>query len=126
MTIPFAVHGIDHIVLRARDVPALVTFYVEIIGCPVERVIDGLTQLRVGQSLIDIVLRDANEGDGRNMDHLCLTLDLFDTDLVAAWLTGNGVATGEIATRYGADGYGVSIYLTDPEGNGLELRAAAR
>lgn len=53
------------------------------------------------------------------MDHLCLTLDPFDAEQVAAWLTANGVATGEIATRYGADGYGVSIYLTDPEGNGL-------
>lgn len=124
MTAPFAIRGIDHIVLRARDVPVLVAFYVDMIGCPVERVVGQLTQLRAGQSLIDIVPRGPTESDGRNVDHLCLTLDPFDAEQVAAWLNANGVATGEIATRYGADGYGISLYLTDPEGNGLELRAA--
>lgn len=121
---PFAIRGIDHVVLRARDVPALIAFYADTLGCPVERTIEGLTQLRAGAALIDVVARDPDDGAGCNMDHLCLTLDTFDADQVAAWLHASGVAIGEIATRYGAVGYGVSIYLTDPEGNGLELRAA--
>lgn len=125
MTRPFAIRGIDHVVLRAHDAPALIAFYADTLGCPVERTIDGLTQLRAGAALIDIVARDPRDAAGCNMDHLCLTLDSFDADRVAAWLRGNGVAIGEIATRYGAGGYGISIYLTDPEGNGLELRAAA-
>jgi len=29
---------------------------------------------------------------------------------------------GDSGIRYGAGGMGVSLYLTDPEGNGLELR----
>jgi hypothetical protein len=29
---------------------------------------------------------------------------------------------GEIVSRYGADGQGPSVYLTDPEGNNLELK----
>ena len=129
MSIPFAVRGIDHLVLRARDTAALISFYRDVLGCAVERVSGDLTQLRAGGSLIDIVPRDGNgEGGrgGRNMDHLCLTLSPFDVDDVASWLRGNGVAVGEIARRYGASGYGRSIYLTDPEGNGLELREAVR
>jgi len=35
---------------------------------------------------------------------------------------GDGVQVGESGRRYGAKGFGVSVYLTDPEGNGLELR----
>lgn len=124
MTAPFAIRGIDHVVLRARNAPALVAFYVDMLGCEPERAIGDLTQLRAGQSLIDIVPRGADEADGRNMDHLCLTLAPFDADAIAAWLSAKHVAVGEIATRYGADGYGRSVYLTDPEGNGLELRAA--
>jgi hypothetical protein len=29
---------------------------------------------------------------------------------------------GEIVSRYGADGDGPSVYVTDPEGNNLELK----
>jgi hypothetical protein len=28
----------------------------------------------------------------------------------------------DVVSRYGAEGDGPSIYLTDPEGNGLELK----
>jgi glyoxylase I family protein len=124
MTGTFIVRGIDHVVLRARDVAAIVRFYGEVLHCAVERVAGDLTQMRAGDSLIDIVPRANDETDGRNMDHLCLRLAPFDVDQIVAWLTVNGVAIGEIATRYGAEGYDRSIYLTDPEGNGLELRPA--
>lgn len=122
MSAPFAVKGIDHVVLRAHDVAELVRFYVEVLGCAVERVVGDLTQLRAGASLIDIVPRDREEPPGRNVDHICLTLAPFDPDRVATWLARKGVAIGEIATRYGASGFGRSIYLADPEGTGLELR----
>lgn len=124
MTPPFRVRGIDHIVLRAHDPAALTAFYRDVLGCRVERVAGMLTQLRAGRSLIDIVPR-ADDAAGCNMDHLCLALSDADVEQVAAWLAARGVAIGEIATRYGAEGYARSIYLTDPEGNGLELRAAA-
>jgi glyoxylase I family protein len=120
----FAVRGIDHVVLRARHVATLTRFYRDVLHCAVERVAGDLTQMRAGDSLIDIVPRGNDETDGRNMDHLCLRLAPFDVDQIVSWLTENGVAIGEIATRYGADGYDRSIYLTDPEGNGLELRSA--
>jgi glyoxylase I family protein len=124
------VKGVDHLVLRARDLAALERFYVEVLGLTVERRQDriGLVQLRAGAQLIDLVDAKGMLGGpeptdaGRNLDHLCLNLDDFDLAAVIAHLEAHGVAVGESGRRYGAGGFGVSVYLTDPEGNGLELR----
>ena len=125
------VRGVDHIVLRARDLAAMERFYVEVLGLTVERRQDriGLVQLRAGAQLIDLVDAAGLIGGGaaptqagRNLDHLCLNLDDFDLAAVIAHLEAHGVAVGESGRRYGAGGFGVSVYLTDPEGNGLELR----
>jgi glyoxylase I family protein len=125
------VRGVDHLVLRARDLAAMERFYVEVLGLAVERRQDriGLVQLRAGAQLIDLVDAAGMIGGGaapaeagRNLDHLCLNLDDFDLAAVIAHLEAHGVAVGESGRRYGAGGFGVSVYLTDPEGNGLELR----
>jgi glyoxylase I family protein len=115
------VRGVDHLVLRARDLAAKERVYVEVIGLAV--------QLRAGAQLIDLVDAAGMIGGGaapaeagRNLDHLCLNLDDFDLAAVIAHLEAHGVAVGESGRRYGAGGFGVSVYLTDPEGNGLELR----
>ena len=34
----FAILGIDHVVLRVRDVEAMTAFYRDRLGCPVEKV----------------------------------------------------------------------------------------
>ncbi|PXA89083.1 VOC family virulence protein, partial [Caulobacter sp. D5] len=49
--------GLDHLVLRVRDPKAMERFYVDILGCTVENRQDavGLTQLRAGAQLIDLV-----------------------------------------------------------------------
>lgn len=122
---PFRLCEIDHVVLRARDPVALVNFYVGVLGCSRERVAGDLTQLRAGRALIDIVPRTVGDEPGRNVDHLCLTLDPFDAGSLIRWFAARGIVIGEVATRYGAGGHGPSIYLTDPEGNGLELKAVA-
>ena len=127
------VTGIDHLVLRARDLPAMERFYVEVLGLSVERRQDqiGLVQLRAGGQLVDLVAADGMLGkaggaapgaEGRNLDHLCLNVTDFDLARVTAHLVAHGVAVGESGRRFGAKGFGVSVYLTDPEGNGLELR----
>ncbi len=129
----FAVAGIDHIVLRVKDLPAMLRFYSEVLGCPVERRNDeiGLIQLRAGTSLIDMVPVDGRLGraggaapgdQGRNLDHFCLRLEPFDLEAVRAHLAAHGVALGESGLRYGAGGEGLSVYLSDPDGNQLELR----
>ncbi|HUO12314.1 MAG TPA: VOC family protein [Caulobacteraceae bacterium] len=125
------VRGVDHLVLRARDLAALERFYVDVLGLTVERRQDriGLVQLRAGAQLLDLVDAKGPIGGGgepteagRNLDHFCLNLDDFDLAAVIAHLEAHGVAVGESGRRYGAGGFGVSVYLTDPEGNGLELR----
>ena len=127
------IRGLDHIVLRVRDAEAMERFYVDVLGLTVERRQEriGLTQLRAGAQLIDLVAVDGllgREGgaapgpDGRNLDHVCLNVDGFDLATVETHLRAHGAAVGESGRRYGAGGFGVSIYLTDPEGNGLELR----
>jgi glyoxylase I family protein len=125
--------GIDHVVLRVRDMERMSRFYCEVLGCREERVRQelGLVQLRAGQSLIDLVAVDGELGrkggaapgaEARNMDHFCLRVEPFDPLALIAHLIRHGVVPGETRTRYGADGYGPSVYITDPEGNTVELK----
>lgn len=132
-TNPIFIHGLDHVVLRVRDVARMQRFYCEVLGCSVEKVqaAIGLTQLRAGRSLIDLVDVAGKLGqaggappgaEGRNMDHFCLRVERLDGAALAAHLRAHGVRPGEIVERYGAEGDGPSMYLTDPEGNVVELK----
>jgi glyoxylase I family protein len=132
MPAPFAILGIDHVVLRAVDPAGLERFYVDVLGCTFEKRQDTLTQLRAGSALIDIVPADAqgpaggtSRSGGANLDHLCLRIDPFDSAAIARHLAAHGAACGAEASRYGAQGQGPSVYLTDPEGNGVELKGPA-
>ena len=133
MSAPFRLVGLDHVVLRAREPKRLLAFYRDVLGCTLEREQPafGLTQLRAGRSLIDLVDVAGPVGraggaaagsEGRNMDHLCLRIDPFDAGAIAAHLRRHGVEPGETGSRYGAEGEGPSIYLADPEGNVVELK----
>jgi glyoxylase I family protein len=125
--------GLDHLVLRTRDLAAMERFYVGVLGLTVERRSEqiGMVQLRAGAQLVDLVAVDGMLGrqggagpgvEGRNLDHFCFNLEGFDLAAVEAHLKAHGVTPGDSGVRYGAGGFGVSLYLTDPEGNGLELR----
>jgi len=124
--------GIDHVVIRVNDLQRMTDFYERVLGCPVEHRQDalGLIHLRAGSSLIDLVdvggplgrAHGAINPDGPNMDHLCLRIASFDADRVRSELQAQGVEIGETSLRYGASGEATSLYLRDPEGNGLEIR----
>lgn len=126
------IREIDHVVIRAADPAALTRFYCEALGCRIEREQRelGLVQLRAGRSLIDLVTmggpldrEGGNKGAaGRNMDHLCLRVEPFDGAALKAHLDGFGARPGDVVERYGAEGYGPSLYLFDPEGNMVELK----
>ena len=129
----FTVQGIDHVVLRVINVEGVTRFYQDVLGCAVERRKDdlGLIQLRAGRSLIDLVDVNGELGqkggaapgaEARNMDHFCLRIDPFDEAQIRAHLRAHGVEAGELATRYGAEGDGPSLYIQDPEGNTVELK----
>jgi glyoxylase I family protein len=130
---PMALKGLDHVVLRARSAAHMVAFYCQALGCTVDKVQEeiGLTQLRAGSALIDIVDVHGELGrmggpapglEGHNMDHLCLRVEPFDGDRIRTFLTDMGYAPGEVVQRYGAEGEGPSIYVNDPEGNMVELK----
>ena len=116
------IREIDHVVLRVRDMERMVRFYTQVLGAEVVafRPKFNMTHLRAGRAMIDLVAADA--GGGRNMDHFCLRIEPFDELAIVAHLKEQDVAVGDIRTRYGAEGNGVSIYLTDPEGNQVELK----
>ncbi len=58
----------------------------------------------------------------RNMDHFCVQIAEFSESKINAHLKRKGIEPGTVARRYGALGYGPSMYLTDPDGNTLELK----
>lgn len=133
-TPPFAVLAIDHVVLRAQDADAMVAFYRDAIGCAVvrEKPDLGLTHLDAGSALIDIIAVEGPLGKagvctsgayGRNVDHVCLRISSFDYEALRAHFAGFGIDVPPPQQRFGAAGYGYSTYLTDPEGNGIELRS---
>ena len=127
-------HALDHIVLRTDQYEKLIAFYCDVIGCVVERTLDelGLTQLRAGSALIDIV--DVNkelgkaggpppQREGNNVDHFCLQIEPFDEGELKRYLREKGVVVDDFQERYGAQGMGRSLYLKDIVGNNIELRA---
>jgi glyoxylase I family protein len=120
---PFSYIGLDHVVLRCRDLPAMLEFYTQVLGCTLERVNGQLHHLRVGSSLIDLIPATADIST-QNMDHVCLRLEAPDWDQISRHLTERGIESSPPASRFGADGVGLSIYLEDPEGNGLELKGS--
>jgi glyoxylase I family protein len=124
--------GLDHVVLRVGNLDRAIDFYQRVLNCRVERRLEQpkLVQLRAGASLIDLVPAsaspgEASDGAGRNMDHFAVRIDGFDASAIAAHLRRHGVEVGEVRERYGAEGYGPSLYISDPDGNTVELKGPA-
>lgn len=126
------VTGFDHLVLIVDDVERSVAWYVDEIGLAPER----LEEWREGKvffpsvrisptSLIDIIARgaggprsDGSRGD-KNVDHLCLVVE---DDVEELARSGRFDVVDGPDTRWGAQGDATSIYVTDPDGNVVELR----
>lgn len=128
--------GIDHVVLRVSDMGRSLSFYRDMLGCEVERELEelGLVQLRAGRSLIDLVETGSPLGrsgggeprrDAPNMDHFAIAIARFDEGAIRERLARFSVEAEETRRLYGADGFGPSIYLRDPDGNRVELKGPA-
>jgi len=129
----FRLLALDHVVLRTADLARARAFYCEVLGCAEAKWQGdlGLLQLRAGSSLIDLITLDGPLGraggaapgdEARNLDHFCLRILPFDEAALRAHLAAHGVACGEVAQRYGAEGSGPSLYIHDPDGNTVELK----
>ncbi len=120
-----AIAALDHVVLRVADLERAKAFYRDVLCCPVEKWQPelGLLQLRAGAALIE---GGAGPGaEGHNLDHFCVRLERFDEAALRAHLASHGIAAGEAVQRYGAEGNGPSLYIRDPDGNTVELKAPA-
>lgn len=132
---PYSVKGLDHVVIRAVDIGKMLQFYRDVLGLQVAKHNEplGLWHLDAGGSMIDLVDMTGPlgqkggpaPGPGRNLDHVAIKVAPFDEAALAAYFDQAGVEREEAAkTRFGAGGDGLSLYLKDPEGNGVELTAA--
>jgi glyoxylase I family protein len=125
--------GIDHVVVRCRDLPSMESFYTNVLGCRVARRNEplGLIHLRAGSAQIDLVDVAGELGsrggappgvDGHNVDHFCLRIEPFDAEALRTHFDHLGIDFGAIHHNFGAEGFGSAVYLTDPEGNAIELK----
>jgi catechol 2,3-dioxygenase-like lactoylglutathione lyase family enzyme len=118
------VTGFDHLVLVVTDVERSLAFYCGELGLEGVRVEEWrrgeapFASVRVdAATILDLV---AGERTGQNVDHLCLVIER--TDLAALAASGRfEVAAGPMRV-FGAQGYGESVYVRDPDGNTVELR----
>ena len=121
---PVRVTGMDHVVLMVADVERSVAWYHDVLGLPVERLDEWRRQkvlfpsLRLdATTLIDLF---PAEPDGRNVDHIALTVE--DVDLAELAASGAFDVVAGPADLFGARGQGTGLYVRDPDGHVVELR----
>ncbi|MEX5668845.1 VOC family protein [Pseudomonas neuropathica] len=130
---PFSIQHIDHIVLRVADLQRSIDFYNQVFGAEVVKRNEplGLIHLRAGTSMIDLVDLQGELGrkgggaagaERRNVDHFCLRIEPFDEAALITHLQSHGLSVEKAARRFGAEGYGLSLYCFDPDGNQVELK----
>jgi len=119
------VRGLDHIVLNVADVDRSLAWYVDLLGLRPERVdawqADDVPFPSVRVDAHTIIDLFAVERTGENLNHLCLVVDRADVDAVAA--DDRFTVVDGPGRRWGARGDGWSVYVTDPDGNTVELRS---
>jgi catechol 2,3-dioxygenase-like lactoylglutathione lyase family enzyme len=116
--------GHDHIVLRVADAERSLEFYAGVLGLAPER----LEEWRAGEAPFVSVRVDAGtvidlqEGDrtGVNLDHFALVVEGVDLEEIAA--SGEFEVVRGVRRLWGAQGVGRGVYVTDPDGNVVELR----
>lgn len=130
---PFNIRQLDHVVIRTEHPDEMLAFYLGL-GCTMARDVTelGLRQLWAGSSVIDLVDvagfigqrgGSAPGEEARNMDHFALAVEPFDLDALHAHFDKLGVSYVDPPfSLFGAEGYGPALYVTDPDGNTVELK----
>ncbi len=120
--------AMDHIVLRVSDVERSLRWYTKQLGLAPVRVDEWragdcpFPSVRVSaETIIDLIAGDV-ELDSRNLDHFCMVVSAGDLAEVRSSGEFNIVRDPDFAL-YGARGYADGLYIADPDGNEIELRA---
>ncbi len=114
----------DHLVLNVSDVERSLAFYCGQLGLGPVRVDDWragaapFPSVRVSPTTIIDLVEGPREGS--NVDHLCLVVEPLDWQKVVD--AGEFTVVDGPGPRFGARGEGESLYVSDPDGNIVELR----
>jgi catechol 2,3-dioxygenase-like lactoylglutathione lyase family enzyme len=114
----------DHLVLNVADVERSLAFYTGPLGLTAERVEEWragtlpFPSVRINEhTIIDLVSKPRGES---NIDHFCLVVAPLDWQEVID--AGTFTVLEGPVQRSGARGNATSIYVSDPDGNTIELR----
>jgi catechol 2,3-dioxygenase-like lactoylglutathione lyase family enzyme len=116
--------GLDHVVLTVEDEERSLAFYCGELGLEPLRVDQWrrheapFPSVRVDATTIIDLLGAPRTGE--NVDHVCLVVAPVDFEAIKA--SGRFAVLDGPARRFGARGEGTAVYISDPDGNVIELR----
>ena len=112
---------IGHLVLNVKDVEESTKFYTEVLGFHISKQSDTATFLTCGEIHHDLALFQSRipykTKDGLGLNHMAIQVEDFEA-LTAYYRILEHMDIIERCTDHGMT---CSIYLTDPDGNGIEL-----
>ena len=119
---------LDHIVLRVRDVERSLDWYTRMLGLEPVRVDEWRSgdcpfpSVRISaDTIIDLIGGDV-EPNQRNLDHFCVVVTAENLAQVRASDAFKIVRDPDFEL-FGARGMADGLYVADPDGNEIELRA---
>ena len=121
------IRALDHIVLNTTDVERSLAWYTGLLGLAGVRVDEWrrgevpFPSVRVSDGCIIDLFASERVGSDGNLNHFCLVATRADVDGVAADSRFEVVDCP--GPRFGARGSGWSVYVTDPDGNTVEIRS---
>ena len=130
------VTGLDHFVLRVRDLDAALGFYRDVLGLRIEFLDEyrsgqrPFVSARAGDQLIDLVPDATYDPEAGRLTggfvHFCVEVEP-QLSRIIPWLKERGVDViqEQPVARMGARGMGLSIYVADPDGYVVELKERA-
>jgi glyoxylase I family protein len=128
---PLRPRGIDHLAINVSNLDAARAFYVDVIGCEFIEALPQFNQelLHAGATPISLVCRPKDDPTSSypqpaasGLDHFCLRM-VNDALGLRANLSKAGVFVEDEVLNQGDVPPTLSLYIRDPSGNLVELRA---